>query len=125
MPSNTAIPFFRIGDNLTGKVTGGDVTGKKFVQYAAGGRAGQPNIKPAAAKSRPAGVAGHDQVVGGYVHFLHAGVVPVTATADILADAQVQISADGGVETFTDGYIVGTCIAGVSAGAEAPIHLKL
>lgn len=125
MPANTAIPFFRIGQDITGLVVTAAVTGKRFVIWAVGGRPGQPAITVSTVGVRPAGVAGHDQAVGGYVHVLHGGVVPIVAAADILANAQVQVAADGKVVTLSTGVAVGTCIANVTAGDDAAIHLSL
>lgn len=128
MPSNVCVPFFKPGQDVTGRVTTTAVTGKRFVAPVAGGRGGQPYISPAAAGVMPMGVAGHDQEVGSYVHVNIGGTVPVVCGADIAAGARVAVGAGGTAVPYTDAMTqapVGLCWSGAVAGAAAPIQLNL
>lgn len=127
MPANTAIPFFRLGKDVTGLVTGDSpVRGKRFVKYVVGGRGSAPAIAPAGAGERPAGIAGHDQEVGGYVHVLHGGVNPVVAGEDLIANDDIAVGADGTAVKAVEGdYVVGVAVANAPKGSDAPIHFAL
>lgn len=126
MPKNVALPYFKHGKDVTGEVTGADVVGKKFVKYVAGGRPGQPKISTAAAgEFASAGVAGHDQIVGGFVHTLLGGIVPVTAGADITAGTRVEVGANGTAVPLAAGVAVGVAIANAATGADAAIRLTV
>lgn len=125
MPANEVTPYFNPGQNITGKVTTAAVVGKRFVKWVSGGRNGQPNISPATAGADCAGVAGHDQVVGEFVHVLSQGVVPVVAGAAITAGQQVEVGAAGVVIPLATGKPVGRAIADAANGADAAIQLNL
>lgn len=125
MPSNVCVPHFKHGVDVTGTVTGAPVVGKTFVEFADGGRPGAPTIKTAAAGSYPAGVVAHDQVVGGYVHFLAGGIVPVVAGEDLTFNTRVQIGADGKVVPLTTGIQVGVTTVNAIAGADVAVRLSL
>lgn len=127
MPTNITTPFFKPGADITGRV-GPDapVKGKHFVVPVAGGRGGQPWIGPAGAGSYPMGVAGHDQVVGDYVHVNVGGVVPVVTGGDVVAGAAVAVGAGGTAVTAGAGaQVVGLAIASAANGQAVPVHLNL
>lgn len=126
MPANQCIPYFKHGQDITGEVTGNPVVGKTLAKYVPGGRPGQPKIATAAAGEYPsAGVIGHDQVVGGYVHTLLGGVVPVTAGADITAGTRVEVGPGGTVIPHAAGEVVGVAVANAASGKDAAIRITL
>ncbi|MDZ5076743.1 capsid cement protein [Nesterenkonia sp. HG001] len=124
MPANTVAPFFKPGQDITGHATE-DITGKRFVTAAPGGRGTLPHIAPAAAGDPVLGVAGHDVEDGDNVHVHVAGVVTVTAADDITAGTEVSVGADGQVAPTSEGaVVVGYAVANAATGADAPILLK-
>lgn len=126
MPKNVCIPHFKHGKDVTGEITGAPVVGKTFVKYVPGGRPGQPKISTAAAgEFASAGVAGHDQVVGDFVHTLLGGIVPVTAGADITAGTRVEVGANGKAVPHATGEVVGVAVANATNGADAAIRLTV
>lgn len=139
MPANECIPYFKPGQNPTGKVVTAAVIGKRFVKFVTGGTAVQPNITPATAGGAAAGVAAHDQAVGGYVQINSNGIVPITAGGAIVAGDLISVGANGTAvkatpdvftvgtpDTFTPGtVVVGQAIADAANGADAPIQLNI
>lgn len=125
MPKNAAIPFFKAGKDVTGEVASAPVTGMRFVAVVPGGRPGAPKIDPAAAAARPFGVAGHDMAVGGHVHVLREGIVPVIAGADLTAGTEVEVGENATAVPHTTGTSVGQCTANAATGEPAAIALSL
>ncbi|WP_427017864.1 capsid cement protein [Pseudarthrobacter sp. P1] len=124
MPKNTAIPYFAAGP-FTGTPTV-DVTGKRFVKYATGGKGGAPKIAKATAKLAIAGVAAHDQTAGVPVTVETDGVVPVTAGEAIAAGDQIAAGTDGVAMKVTTGdVVVGVAVADAAINTDAPIRLSV
>jgi len=124
MPKNTAIPFFQAGP-FTGTPTA-DVTGKRFVKYAPGGKGGAPKIAPATAKLAVAGVAAHDQVTGVGVSVETDGVVPVTAGEALTAGDKVAAGTDGvAMKAVAGDVVVGTATVEAAINTDAPIRLSV
>jgi hypothetical protein len=124
MPKNTAIPYFAAGP-ATGIPTA-DVTGKRFVKYAPGGKGGQPNIAPATAKLAVYGVAAHDQVKGVAVAVETDGVIPVTAGEALAAGDKIAAGTAGVAMKATAGdVIVGTATCEAAIGKDAAIRLSV
>lgn len=125
MPKNVAIPFFKAGKDVTGEVATAPVTGMRFVAVVPGGRPLAPKIDPAAAGELPFGVAGHDMTVGGHVHVLREGIVPVVATGDLTAGTRVEVGENGTAAALDAGAPVGVCTANAASGTPAAIALSL
>lgn len=125
MAVNECIPHFKAGQDVTGKVTGAAVVGKRLVRWVSGGVGNQPNISTATAAADVAGVAAHDAAVGGYVHVKSTGVVPIFAGAAILAGQRVEAGAGGSVVPLAAGIPVGRAVADAANGADAAIQLNL
>ncbi len=125
MAVNECVPHFRAGQDVTGKVTGAAVLGKRLVQWVAGGVGNQPFISGATAAADVAGVAGHDAAVDAYVHVISTGVVPIRAGAAITAGQRVEAGANGTVVPLATGIPVGRAVASAANNTDAAIQLNL
>lgn len=124
MPTNVCTPFFKPGQDITGYCTAA-IAGKTFVNAVAGGRGGFPHIAPAAAGGVAIGVAGHDQVLGGTVHYNVGGNVPVLCAADITAGTRVQSDATGKAVPWTTGVSLGVATSNGTNGGSVSVQLNL
>ena len=122
MPTNVTVPFFKPGQDITGRLTA-TLSGKTFVAAVPGGRGSQPYIGLPAAGAAVFGVLGYDGVDGQFIHVNVAGVVPVTAGADVTAGTQVQTNALGQAVPHTTGVAVGYALANAASGNAVPVKL--
>ncbi|WLP90250.1 capsid cement protein [Gordonia sp. NB41Y] len=89
-----------------------NVTGGQLVEIT-----GNETVGPAAAKSAKAvGVAAFDAKSSELVTVHTDGVHRLTAAAAVAAGASVEAAASGGVQTNTDGAVVGLALAAASGG---------
>lgn len=125
MPTNECIPFYDPGATITAQTTA-IVTGKRCVGIS-GNRATDGNISVAhaAAGTRAFGVAAYDAASGAKVPVLRGSgrVVPITCSANIAANAQVEVTTNGQVATLAAGIAIGVCITAATSGNDAQISL--
>ena len=124
MPTNVCTPFFKPGRDITGYCTAA-VAGKTFVVPVSGGRGGFPHIATASAGGPACGVVGHDQELGGTVHFNVGGTVPVLAGADITAGTRVQSDAQGRAVPHDAGIPLGLATSNGTNGGSVSVQLNL
>lgn len=124
MAKNTAVPYLQAGP-FTG-IPAVDVTGKRLVTYAPGGKGTAPNITTAVAGGVVAGVAAHDSLAGVAVNVESTGVIPVTAGEALAAGDRVAAGADGvAVKAVDPAIVIGTCTAEAAINTDAPIRLSV
>lgn len=104
-------PKFFPGEEVTYRASAA-VTGGRLVEIT-----GDETVAHAAAKSpKVVGVAAFDAASGDLVTVRSVGVHPLTAGAAVAAGALVEAAANGGVQTNTDGPVVGVAVAAASDG---------
>lgn len=133
MPLNEVIPFYRPGKDITAKATVG-LTGKTLCAIV-GNRTAGPGLAssddPAvyqvglpAAGGRVFGAVGFDVVSGSIVPIKRDGIIPVTTSAIVAAEAEVKVDAAGKILPATTGArIVGVVHTGAASGADAEFEL--
>lgn len=119
---NVCQPLFAEGRNITGRVVTAPVVGKRCVAIASNGT-DLPNVATASAGGRIFGVAAYDAAVAEAVPVLRKGIVPITASAPITANAEVEVAAGGQVATKTAGVAIGFAVFSAASGADAYICL--
>jgi hypothetical protein len=147
MPNNECIPFYEEADRLAVQAAAGQtIVGKRFVSPSANRLSGplipataqigasdptdggRIQVAHTAAGGFPLGVSSWDAATGEGLDAIRVGVVPVTAAAAIAAGAQVEVGANGQVQTW-GGTIatrpVGVCVDGALSGADAQIALAI
>lgn len=100
-------PGEEVGYRASAAVTGGrlvEITGDETVAHAG------------AKSAKVVGVASFDAASGDLVTVRSVGVHPLNAAAAVAAGAKVEAAASGGVQTHTDGDVVGTAVAAASGG---------
>lgn len=132
--ANEVYPFYIPGGDLTGHCEAA-VTGKRFVSVS-GDRQSGPGlsataeggnylVSPAAAGEWALGVADRDAAqdakVKVYCDFGY--IVPVTAGADLVAGALVQVGTGGTAVPHTTGVPVGRAMTAATNGGDAEIRL--
>lgn len=123
MSTTLTTPFvYAPGADLPGLATA-PVTGRQFVAISGDRSAGTGNISvaPAAAGSRPIGVAAWDAATGQIVRVARGGVVKVLAGGAINAGDAIQVGAGGTAVTATTGIVVGQAIASAPNGGIAQV----
>jgi hypothetical protein len=80
-------------------------------------------VGPAAAGSRPLGVAAYNAAAGQLVLVARGGVVKVLAAGAIVAGAVVAVGAGGAASTAGAALVVGLCVNGAADGGIAEIAL--
>lgn len=116
-------PFvYAPGQDIPGLATA-PVAGRQFVAISGDRDAGTGNVSvgPAAAGSRPIGVAAWDAAAGQLVRVARGGVVKVLAGGAVNAGDAIQVGAGGTAVTATTGIVVGQAIASAAAGAIAQV----
>lgn len=126
LPTNECIPLYEDGDRVTGVVTVGAVTGKRFVKLGAtkpGG--GNLQIAPITAGAiKPLGVASADCNVADTVTVLTGNqIVPVTAGGTVTTGQQVEIDSSGRVVTLASGIAVGLACSDATIGLDCFVKL--
>lgn len=123
MPECT--PYKMPGTEITAQTTA-VVTGKRFVGISGDILAdGSLRVAHAAAGTRAIGVAKYDAVSGGKVGVFRGArmVVPVTAGANIVAGAAVEVGTNGQAITLASGVAVGYAESAAVSGQDARICL--
>jgi hypothetical protein len=124
----TIQPHYDPGEAITGRASGGAVTGGRFVMVAATKPDGQPTpIKHALAAKYPIGVAGADAADGdttvvygdGFAIDVLAGGTGVTA------GEAVEVLDTGTIQNLNTGHKVGVAITTAAAAAYAKIRVTL
>jgi hypothetical protein len=141
MASNECIPYYDDGDNITGWCSNA-VTGKTFVTVGPGDRTGPDfdptatanpsdggciHIEPAAAgQVAPVfGVAAYDGAASAFVDVIRGSkmVVPVTASAAIAINQEVEVGPNGQAAPHAAGFKCGYAVSSAGAGEDAQISL--
>jgi hypothetical protein len=123
MPECT--PYKMPGTEITAQTTA-VVTGKRFVGISGDILAdGSLRVAHAAAGTRAIGVAKYDAASGGKVGVFRGArmVVPVTAGANIVAGAAVEVGTNGQAITLASGVAVGYAETAAVSGQDARICL--
>ena len=133
MHQNVCTPFYQPGETVSGYVATA-VTGKRLV--ASTGRAAGPalntstaggnyNIAPCGAGLKALGVAYCDGAVGDIIQVITGPgtIVPITTSAIVASNVEVEATAGGFVQTLASGKSVGYCVNGAASGGDAEIKL--
>lgn len=142
MPNNELIPFYERADRLTGQASAA-VTGKRLLAIS-GNRVSGPaipgspsvgasdptdggnyQVAHAAAQGAAIGASTWDAAIGEKVDIIRRGVVPITAAANIVANARLEAGANGQVQTLTTGVCIGIAMTGCLSGADCEVLLQV
>lgn len=134
MAVNECIPLFEPGAAISAKAEAA-VTGKRCVQISDPAEAGFGNELAATAlggnivvshgtvKEKPLGVASYDAGIGERLYVITGGVVPITNTGGVTAGDEVEVAANGQVQTLTDGVAIGVALDSASTGEDCFVKL--
>lgn len=117
-----AVPYYGTSKRITGRAKTA-VKEKTFVKIAGNRDGGNISIETATAGEYAFGIADVTAAAGATTGILRGLIVPVTASANIAAGAEVQVAANGQAVTKTTGVAVGRAVTAATTGNDAEIAL--
>jgi hypothetical protein len=128
MSATEAIPYYEPGARITARASGGDVIAKRVVQITQGwGNGDVIGVMHCSTPDKGIAVAVQNALDGEITSVVMDGIVPLTASEDIVAGQEVGVTADGQIGSpAAAGEELGVALSSTTvSGGDVMVRLRL